>query len=346
MKYMGSKRRIAKHILPIILDGRKRGQAYVEPFVGGCNMIDKVDGWRIGADSHYYLIKLWRAVQNGWIPKDNYTEAQYNMIKRNPQAYPEHIVGYFGFALSFGARWLGTWRKDKNNDCVGEAYRSAIKQFKKLKGVEFYNCPFDALIIPNKALVYCDPPYRGTYKYNGTKYDSNRFWSWCRRLVNQGHTVFVSEYEAPSDFKCVWSQEINAGFNQKKYFKKAVEKLFTKRRPKIMIEIRATFESKEEAIQWLQGSDAQPAEPKHTKAKAEPVEYDEPVEAKKPKAKKQEDPAKVQKRLVKAIVDFILADKVENMRKVRPLMPEGQKDVKALSVEQAQAICLELGIDV
>lgn len=44
MKYMGSKWRIAKHILPIILEGRNDGQYYVEPFCGGCNMIDKVQG--------------------------------------------------------------------------------------------------------------------------------------------------------------------------------------------------------------------------------------------------------------------------------------------------------------
>ena len=44
MKYMGSKNRIAKHILPIILKDRIENQYYVEPFVGGANMIDKVDG--------------------------------------------------------------------------------------------------------------------------------------------------------------------------------------------------------------------------------------------------------------------------------------------------------------
>jgi DNA adenine methylase len=41
MKYMGSKNRIAKYILPIML--KERGQRiWVEPFVGGANMIDKV----------------------------------------------------------------------------------------------------------------------------------------------------------------------------------------------------------------------------------------------------------------------------------------------------------------
>ena len=35
MKYQGSKNKIAKHILPIILKNRTPDQYYVEPFMGG-----------------------------------------------------------------------------------------------------------------------------------------------------------------------------------------------------------------------------------------------------------------------------------------------------------------------
>ena len=59
MKYMGSKARHAKEILPIILSTRKEDQWYVEPFVGGANVIDKVDGKRIGADINEPLIGMW-----------------------------------------------------------------------------------------------------------------------------------------------------------------------------------------------------------------------------------------------------------------------------------------------
>ena len=62
MKYMGSKNRIAKEILPIML--KERGQrTWVEPFVGGANMIDKVSGNRIGADANKYLIAMWKGLQ-------------------------------------------------------------------------------------------------------------------------------------------------------------------------------------------------------------------------------------------------------------------------------------------
>ena len=81
---MGSKRRIAKHILPIILKDRKPDQYYVEPFCGGCNLIDKVTGLRIASDKNKYLIALFKELQ-----KDDFTfpdhigELEYKNIQQN-----------------------------------------------------------------------------------------------------------------------------------------------------------------------------------------------------------------------------------------------------------------------
>lgn len=63
MIYMGSKARIAKHILPIVLKDRREGQWYVEPFAGGMNTICLVDGHRIASDANPYLIQMWRAIK-------------------------------------------------------------------------------------------------------------------------------------------------------------------------------------------------------------------------------------------------------------------------------------------
>ncbi len=65
MKYMGSKARIAKEILPIILKNRKPNQWYIEPFVGGANTIDKVEGNRLGSDINHYLIALYLELKKG-----------------------------------------------------------------------------------------------------------------------------------------------------------------------------------------------------------------------------------------------------------------------------------------
>ena len=62
MKYMGSKASVAKHILPIILKDRIDGQWYVEPFLGGANIIDKVRGNRLGGEINSYIAEMWTAL--------------------------------------------------------------------------------------------------------------------------------------------------------------------------------------------------------------------------------------------------------------------------------------------
>ena len=237
MKYMGSKARIAKHILPIILKNRKDGQCYVEPFVGGANMIDKVDGWRIGADSNYWLIKALRLIQSGDIPADNFefTEKDYDKCTHHVRGntdtvgYCDGLIGYALIAFSFGAKWCGGWSRGKNSkgddrDYVAEQYRASIRQRSLLDGTKFYNKSYDILDIPRCSIIYCDPPYAGTTKYKDN-FDHESFWQWCREKVKEGHEVFISEYSAPDDFVCVWQKEIQSGLNTNTT-KKGVEKLF------------------------------------------------------------------------------------------------------------------------
>lgn len=61
MKYMGSKSRIAKYIVPIIQSFIDKSGAteYYEPMVGGGNIIDKIKcSSRVGFDANKYLIAL------------------------------------------------------------------------------------------------------------------------------------------------------------------------------------------------------------------------------------------------------------------------------------------------
>lgn len=229
MKYMGSKARHAKEMLPIILKDRKEGQWYVEPFVGGCNMIDKVEGNRIGADVHEYLIAMWQAVSVGWLPPKEFTEEKYKQVKLDLDIN-DPITAYAGFSLSYGGVWFSAYRRDSVGvrDYAGESYRSAIKQFPMLSGVCFYLCSYENLSIPQKSIIYCDPPYKDTAAYKGVgKFDHEKFYAWCREKHKEGHTVFVSEYWMPDDFKCVWQKQVNSSLTKDTGGKKAVEKLFT-----------------------------------------------------------------------------------------------------------------------
>lgn len=224
---MGSKARHAKEILPIILKDRAVGQWYVEPFVGGANVIDKVDGNRLGADIHNDLIIMWQAVAKGWFPDQQLiTEDNYRLIK-NEDIGCKALRGFVGFACSYGGKWFGGWCRDGagKRNYVSEALNNAKKQFPKLYGVNFVNSDYFNLNIPDNSIIYCDPPYKGTTGYSNS-FNHEKFYDWCRKQKEAGNTVFVSEYEMPSDFICVWSKEVNSSLTKETGSKKAVEKLF------------------------------------------------------------------------------------------------------------------------
>jgi DNA adenine methylase len=230
MKYMGSKARHAKDILPIILAGRKAGQFYVEPFVGGANTIDKVDGNRIGADIHPHLIAMWRAVSDGWMPPQEVSEDEYNECNnRRRNEHGDPILGYVGFVASYAGKWYGGFARDSAGarDYAAEGFRSAQKQFPKLRGVRFECADYRELDIPPNSIIYCDPPYRGTTGYASGAFDHDYFWHWCGDMHAAGNSVFVSEYEAPEGWKCVWSKEVNNTLAKGTGSKKGIERLFT-----------------------------------------------------------------------------------------------------------------------
>ena len=84
MKYMGSKNRIAKDLAPIIqkyIDSGCKG--YLEPFVGGANMIDKIDcDVKVGSDKNKYLIALLKyIVDNAAELPQEVTYEQYKRLK-------------------------------------------------------------------------------------------------------------------------------------------------------------------------------------------------------------------------------------------------------------------------
>lgn len=223
---MGSKRLISKYILPIILKDRKPNQYYVEPFVGGGNSIDKVTGLRIGNDINKYVIEALKLIRDNphILPKDQYETSRdmYKKIKNNEIIVSDGIKGYYGFALSFSGKFFNGWCTSKNNrDYIKEAYKNAIKQSPKLKGVKLICNSYDDFEIPNNSIIYCDPPYKNTTKYKTQDLDYDKFWNWCRKK-SLNHKVFINEYNAPDDFECIWQKNRKECFN----YNIVTEKLF------------------------------------------------------------------------------------------------------------------------
>ena len=223
--YMGSKNRIAKHLLPVMLAERTSDQWWVEPFVGGANMIDKVLGNRLGNDTHEYLVALLVAIRDGWVPPADISRDMYYSIKANPRGYPKELVGFVGFLCSFGGKWWGGYahnRSEFNYAAAGK--RNLLKQAPNLKGVIFCTGDYRDIPLPDRSLIYCDPPYANTTKYK-EGFDHTIFWDWCRSKNEEGHTVFVSEYSAPADFVCVKEVPIITTLNKNSKDTR-IEKLF------------------------------------------------------------------------------------------------------------------------
>lgn len=228
MKYMGSKRLIAKEIVPIIEYFRDKDMPFIEPFCGGCNVTESISGLRFASDSDEYLIAMWKALQCGWIPPLEVGEKMYADIKKNRDDYPMELVGYVGFNLSFGAKFFGGFRRDKKGlrNYSDESYRNVTKQIDKLRDVIFQHGSYDELYenIESPCLFYCDPPYKNTTNYRDI-FDHKKFYNWCRKKAKEGHIILLSEYESPKDFECIWSKEIVSHLRRKNREKKN-EKLF------------------------------------------------------------------------------------------------------------------------
>ena len=233
MRYMGSKRRIAKHILPIMVWDRKPGQFWVEPFVGGANMIDKVDGNRLGADINEYLITLFHGLQNGFVPPDFVSEEFFKWTKNNRTVCP--LTAFIGFGCSYAGMWFAGYARNVKKDAPNaellnrttksfckHSKNGIMRQLPNLLEVGFLHCSYDELYVPPNSKIYCDPPYEGTTGYKDG-FSHPEFWQWCRVKANEGHDIYISEYNAPDDFICLWSGELTNGVSGKK----ETEKLFT-----------------------------------------------------------------------------------------------------------------------
>ena len=202
---MGSKTRYAKEIIKAIKQNCNFSEYefWVEPFVGGANMIDKIVGNRIGNDSHEFLIALLVALRDGYVPPTYISKELYHAVKSKPQEYSKELVGFVGFLCSFGGKWWGGYASNKKEDNYAErGSRCLVKQAKNLDGIVFKSGSYLELEIPENSLIYCDPPYANTCRYKDD-FNHDIFWDWCRTQTKSGHTVFISEYHAPNDFVCV-----------------------------------------------------------------------------------------------------------------------------------------------
>ena len=238
MQYMGSKRRIAKYIVPIIHEKLKTSgfTTYVEPFCGGCNIIDKVEcEKRIACDNNPYLIAL---LQNTFllrflpdtVPRSHYNEVRES-YKQNAHKFPDWYIGAIGFLSSYSGKFFGGFAgSTSGRNYFREMSSNLIRQSDGLCGVEFMCGDYrETCSNIENAVIYCDPPYKGTTSYMYSKgFDSEAFFDWCRDMSKK-NIVLISEQTGRYDFECILEVPLNMTVgedNGQALQNKRIEKLF------------------------------------------------------------------------------------------------------------------------
>lgn len=236
---MGSKSRIVDNILPIIQQRIEDYQikTYIEPFCGGCNVIDKVVcDKKIASDKQKYLIELFRNLDKvhtlpEFVTKEHYDEVR-DCFNKNLHTFEDWYIGAIGFLASYNGRFFDGGYAGLVNTKIGtirnyydEAKRNLLDQVSNLQNIEFDNVDYQYYSDFEDCLFYLDPPYKGKKQYGTSKgFNHEEFWNWCRHM-SEKNIVLISENGAPSDFECIWQQEVKRTIDNNKRVK-AVEKLF------------------------------------------------------------------------------------------------------------------------
>jgi len=229
MQYFGGKKRIAKQIVEYISQYVTDKDYYLEPFVGSGAILENISGIkRYASDYNVYLIELYKALQKGWLPPQNITEEEYLYIKNNKEEN-KALTAFVGIGCTFSGKWFGGYarNKDKKNYALA-AYNTLLKQLPKIQDVYFSSVDYK-LLNPHNALIYCDPPYQNTTTYGVIgKFNHTEFWEVMRKWSAE-NIVFISEYNAPDDFRCVLEIKTKTSIRDKNgEVINRIEKLFTK----------------------------------------------------------------------------------------------------------------------
>lgn len=207
MVYVGSKNKIAKYILPYIHKSLKatKYNNYIEPFVGGANIIDKVKAKnKIGSDKNKYLIALFNKLKKNEINIPKYiSKKEYELVKNYKHYYPDWYIGLVGHLASWAGMFFSQYIGDNpNRNYYKESVNNILNQLDDLRDITFINCNYTNWSDIKDSVIYCDPPYKGMKIYRHIDGISNyeEFYEFCK-YIGKNNVVLISEYNMPNEFK-------------------------------------------------------------------------------------------------------------------------------------------------
>jgi DNA adenine methylase len=243
MVYLGAKTKLWDSLKPVILEHVEEATFYWEPFAGGMNCITHVPNTlqRIASDIDIFVIRLWQGLKRGWVPpyticsREEYARCRFinNEIARgllDPSSVEEHdlfLIACWRYLASFSARPYEGWNGLQARDYYTELRNNLMKHFARSNDLQsIYMLSGDYRSISNtlltwyrfglnkarRGIIYCDIPYYQTKPYkNYESFDHVSFWQWAREVRNMGHWLYISEYQVPEDFTCVWTKQHTIG---------------------------------------------------------------------------------------------------------------------------------------
>lgn len=230
MRYLGGKSRLSKYIAPIIKNHSDGKEQYVEPFVGSAAVAERLarNGFSLPmllADAAEDLILMYRKLQSGWVPPTRVPEHFYKTLMNCNT--PSALRGFVGYGCSWGGKFFGGYARGEGRNYAAESSRALRKTINHLGGARFILSDYRELVLDAPSIIYCDPPYRGTTKYEAVpEFCSDDFWVRVRGWESEGHTVIVSEYAAPEDFVCIWQKKHHTSVRSKEGSERRTESLF------------------------------------------------------------------------------------------------------------------------
>lgn len=238
MVCLGSKIKYANSICPILQKIiREKGiDTYIECFVGGANIIDKIKCKnKFGYDRSDTLIALLQQAVLDWdgVLKEGTRELwekgkMYIKDGIKPTDMSLSDIGAMEYFASFsnGGFSYGYAKNTQTRNYFKDGYLSLKRQIPLLRDITFKCQNYWELEPVEGALIYLDPPHKNAKHKNYARQipiDYEHFWQWARELSKKNY-VIISEQVAPDDFEIIWRKETKKIGNTDNY--EEVEKLF------------------------------------------------------------------------------------------------------------------------
>ena len=162
----------------------------------------------VGADVHYDLMLMWKALQSGWIPQEHMTRDEHALLKTSK---PSPLRGLVGFGASFRGRWFSGYSGDNRNTYMRSRI-SVIEDVSRMRHATLIHADYRDHSPRRGDLIYCDPPYKDTMGFRETPlFDSEEFWATADYWAQKGAIVVVSELDAPKHWQSISMLERSVG---------------------------------------------------------------------------------------------------------------------------------------